>query len=56
MAGLTSILNVLVPVQEKKRGMRQRCLPALSCCFQGLPRPDSTRPGLHQSLGDQEAL
>ena len=29
-------LNVLVPVQEKKRVVRQRYLPFLPCCLPGL--------------------
>lgn len=35
MAGLTSVLTVLVPIQEKKRVVRQRCLPPLPYCLQG---------------------
>lgn len=51
-AVLTSVLPVLVPIQEKKRGVRQRYLPLLPA--RCLPGP--AQAGYRRALGCIRAL
>lgn len=50
IAGITSV-NILMPVQEKKRGVKQRYLPFLPCCL-----PGPAQAGYPRALGCIRAL